>query len=378
MLESKEVNYKGSSEEEQDYVARRELDHIFSRVEVPPLSIAEKVRSYGAKIREDRLIKGLPSRSSLYRFGEFLVSLISTMDDKKFLHMYQYQKEKKKINIQYHIKCMDARPIVKELMGSRGIVCMSGTLEPIDAYLDLCGFSRFDTAYKVLPSPFSPKQLLIITVQGLNTKYYNRTPSNYRVFKKRCLEVIENSSGNIGIFCASYKVLAGLISAGLASDIDDLKIEKFIGRRDLTSKENDVMVREFKSVGFSGNKAVLLDVIGGRNSEGVDFPGPEMNAVVIVGLPLPRLKKESFASFLELYRIIKALDFIFVALCDDKVAGFAVLIPNLYDKWDGGKVSRANWLIGDVSKDMRGRVWNKIKNTVHRFLEKSGILSYEG
>ncbi|MHA1377990.1 MAG: hypothetical protein ACTSRG_06375, partial [Candidatus Helarchaeota archaeon] len=90
------------------------------------------------------------------------------------------------------------------------------------------------------------------------------------------------------------------------------------------------------------------------------------------------LKKESFASFLELYRIIKALDFIFVALCDDKVAGFAVLIPNLYDKWDGGKVSKANWLIGDVSKDMRGRVWNKIKNTVHRFLEKSGILSYEG
>ncbi|MHA1377989.1 MAG: helicase C-terminal domain-containing protein [Candidatus Helarchaeota archaeon] len=44
----------------------------------------------------------------------------------------------------------------------------------------------------------------------------------------------------------------------------------------------------------------LIDsFFGGRNSEGVDFPGPEMNAVVIVGLPLPR--PTFFLSKLEKY-----------------------------------------------------------------------------
>jgi DNA excision repair protein ERCC-2 len=44
------------------------------------------------------------------------------------------------------------------------------------------------------------------------------------------------------------------------------------------------MVAEFKAYAKRGG-AVLLGVQGGRTSEGVDFPGDEMNSVAIVGLP---------------------------------------------------------------------------------------------
>jgi DNA excision repair protein ERCC-2 len=41
------------------------------------------------------------------------------------------------------------------------------------------------------------------------------------------------------------------------------------------------------------NGAILLGVCGGRNSEGEDYPGPYMNAVIIAGfpyhLPTPRI-----------------------------------------------------------------------------------------
>src|SRR3972149_11279688 len=52
----------------------------------------------------------------------------------------------------------------------------------------------------------------------------------------------------------------------------------------MSSKENEKMVAEFKACARTGG-AVLLGVQGGRSSEGVDFPGDEMNSVVVAGVP---------------------------------------------------------------------------------------------
>ncbi|MDH7556345.1 MAG: helicase C-terminal domain-containing protein, partial [Candidatus Methanosuratincola sp.] len=46
-------------------------------------------------------------------------------------------------------------------------------------------------------------------------------------------------------------------------------------------------LEEYKSMARSGG-AVLLGVTGGRFSEGEDYPGDEMNSVVIVGVPYPK------------------------------------------------------------------------------------------
>jgi DNA excision repair protein ERCC-2 len=45
----------------------------------------------------------------------------------------------------------------------------------------------------------------------------------------------------------------------------------------MSSKENEKMVAEFKACA-DGDGAVLLGVQGGRSSEGVDFPGNQMNS----------------------------------------------------------------------------------------------------
>ncbi len=43
------------------------------------------------------------------------------------------------------------------------------------------------------------------------------------------------------------------------------------------------MVNEFKE-----NGGVLLSVIGGRISEGMDFPGEELEVAIVVGIPYPK------------------------------------------------------------------------------------------
>ena len=52
----------------------------------------------------------------------------------------------------------------------------------------------------------------------------------------------------------------------------------------LTASENALLLKNFKNQSKK-NGAVLLGVCGGRNSEGEDYPGDYMNAVVIAGLP---------------------------------------------------------------------------------------------
>jgi DNA excision repair protein ERCC-2 len=63
----------------------------------------------------------------------------------------------------------------------------------------------------------------------------------------------------------------------------------------MTSKANERIVAEFKACGGNGG-AVFLGVQGGRTSEGVDFPGDQMNSVIVVGVPYaeptPRVKAQ--------------------------------------------------------------------------------------
>jgi DNA excision repair protein ERCC-2 len=68
----------------------------------------------------------------------------------------------------------------------------------------------------------------------------------------------------------------------------------------MSSKENEKMVDEFKACA-QRDGAVLLGVQGGRSSEGVDFPGDEMNSVVIVGMPYaePTPKVKAQISYFE-------------------------------------------------------------------------------
>ncbi len=114
----------------------------------------------------------------------------------------------------------------------------------------------------------------------------------YQKIIGRITEVVDNTPLNTGIFVASFDVLNALIYEGLDRS---LKKPLFRERRGMTSKANEQLVKDFKA---SSKKegAVFMGVLGGRTSEGVDFPGNQMNAVIVVGVPYaeptPRVKAQ--------------------------------------------------------------------------------------
>ena len=78
---------------------------------------------------------------------------------------------------------------------------------------------------------------------------------------------------------------------GITAEIKSKRL--FVEQRNLSASENALLLSNFKGQSKKGG-AVLLGVCGGRNSEGEDYPGDYMNAVIIVGLPYhlptPRVK----------------------------------------------------------------------------------------
>jgi DNA excision repair protein ERCC-2 len=103
----------------------------------------------------------------------------------------------------------------------------------------------------------------------------------YQTMVDRINEIVNSTPTNTGIFAASFQVLNALLSEGLESQL--LK-PLFYEKSGMTSKANEKLVQDFKACGDKGG-AVFLGVQGGRTSEGVDFPGNQMNSVVVVGVP---------------------------------------------------------------------------------------------
>ncbi|NMC58207.1 MAG: ATP-dependent DNA helicase, partial [Candidatus Methanofastidiosa archaeon] len=242
------------------------------------------MKTVGEKVQKERLKKNKMPRSHIFRIATFLENWFNARSNEGYCYVFEKTKTKKEEDtLKLEILSLDPRPITTQVLDYvYGSVHMSGTLEPLDAYSDMIGIKN--SAFKVFPSPFSPNNIKGIVTKGVTTKGTHRNEEMYKKITLKAIDIIHSVPANVGIFCSSYEVLEGLMNSGIALMSDK---PLFIERRNMDSRENDMLVSDFKF--HSGkNGAVLLGVMGGRNAEGGDYPGNEMNTVMIVGVPYAR------------------------------------------------------------------------------------------
>jgi DNA excision repair protein ERCC-2 len=238
----------------------------------------------GEEIQKAMLGKGRPPRSYIHSCASFLSNWISMRGRKDFCFLLvNYLTKAGTQGARLEIVDLDPRNITTQVLDScHAAVAMSGTLSPLVAFADTVGLSNYKA--KAFPTPFSQSNLIAIAARGVTTKGSHRGLDMYRKIASKAAEVVNNTPKNVGIFAPSYEVLEGVLSGGLKYIIDK---PLYVESRQLTSAENDRMVRAFKAHGEKDG-AVLLGVLGGRNAEGQDYPGDEMNAVVLLGIPYAR------------------------------------------------------------------------------------------
>lgn len=252
-----------------------------ARIDEDPSYFLEDMHAFGEAVKALQLSKGNIPRSYIHRLAEFLIKGIETSGRSDFVHILTKGEDPP---LRMDIIALDPRVSSSEIFNAvAGTISMSGTLEDMESYRSVMGLPE-NTEKIALPSPFPAEQILALTCKGVSTLYEKRSPDIYQRMVSKISEVVRSTPGNTGVFCSSYEVLDGLLDSGLSSSV--IK-PIFIEKQKARSVEHDRLLEEFKQMSKRGG-ALLLGVMGGRFSEGEDYPGDEMNSVVIVGVPYPK------------------------------------------------------------------------------------------
>lgn len=260
---------------------------ILSRLKVTSKTLHDIIGdliAYGEKIQEYRQKDGKLPRSYLHKLGLFLDFWIS-------IEMDQYSKlvidasDGKNPRIEAY--CLDpsvGTGIIKDFHSS---IHMSGTLEPLEEYRDSIGLTE-NTELVGYPSAFSKENRKILFVSDVTTKY-NEINKDERIItkmQKYITDICNTFPKNTMVFFPSFSVMSIFKNQDCLKNINR---GVYFEEQDMSQTALMELVSDFKDhANQNGDSAALFSVIGGRISEGMDFPAEQLEIAIIVGIPYPK------------------------------------------------------------------------------------------
>lgn len=185
---------------------------------------------------------------------------------------------------------LDPSVVTAALAETAGTLHLSGTLRPLEEYRDSVGLDPARTALAAFPSPFPPENRLVLVDDAVTTRHEDVAldPAMWERIGERLKELRLATDRNMAVFLPSHDVLHRLARHLRGR-------ESYVETRGMAQDELMARVHAFKA----GRGGTLVCVMGGRLSEGIDFPDAELEVVVIVGLPYakPSAKGDALVRF---------------------------------------------------------------------------------
>ena len=240
--------------------------------------------AYGEKIREYRQKEGKLPRSFLHKLGIVLDFWIN-------LEMEQYAKlivdAGGGSNPRIEAFCLDPSVGTDIIRHFHSSIHMSGTLEPLEEYRDSLGLSE-NTELISFPSSFQTSNRRIFFVNDVSTKYEEVSKDENMIDRMigHVTSICNNFPKNTMIFFPSFNVMSNFRRS---DDISKINRCVFFEEQKMSQAALMDLVSDFKQYGGNQNEgAALFSVMGGRISEGMDFPAEQLEIAVIVGIPYPK------------------------------------------------------------------------------------------
>ena len=241
-------------------------------------AMAKLIMEQGEIIRESRFAQGRLPRSYTFSLGTFL-SYWSTLDEECFVKLVVGGE-----NPCLKAYCIDPVVTTSAILNSGGSVHMSGTLVPLNEYRDSIGLP-YDSATITFPSPFPPENRKVFYVEDVSTKYeeMQSSPEMVEIMEDHVVQVCNGVKRNTVVFFPSYSLMDRFLDDGVSRRISR---KVYLEERNMPQLELMEVVTRFKRLEENGQ--VLFAVMGGRISEGIDFPEDELEMAIVVGIPYPR------------------------------------------------------------------------------------------
>jgi len=236
---------------------------------------------------EDAVRRGLPS--ALPEVAEFLTRWRE--QDVGILRLVVPGHEGK-----FAFRLMDPSVLSKRVFDRvHASVLMSGTLYPAEMYADLLGIDLGRRMIRTYGSPFPKTNRLLLVHPELTTLYAKRSAQMHDRMAHQIAAIAAAVPGNVALFFPSYELLEEAHSRFLA-----LRVGKriLVERPEWTKAQRDGSIEALRVARREGG-AVLFAVQGGSLSEGIDYEGNVLSAVIVVGLPLgpPNVEVEALKDY---------------------------------------------------------------------------------
>lgn len=269
------------SMEEDEKLIKKE-NFLFDNYE----EIIDKLEKIADVIREEK------KRSYIGSVSQFLQ--VWQGRDEGFARILSKEIIDNKMHISLYYRCLDPSLLSKEVIDSAYcVICMSGTLTPLEMYSDLLGFKN--PVMKTYQNPFPQKNRLNLLIPKTSTKFTKRSMGMYQEIARECASIVNLVPGNSIVFFPSYQ-LKEAVNVYFGSLCNKTT---FYESKGISKQDKDELLDNFKRE--KNNGSVLLAVIGGNFSEGIDLPGDLLKAVIIVGLPLskPDLETKELINYMD-------------------------------------------------------------------------------
>ena len=235
--------------------------------------ICKALIEHGEIVAETKKLNGKLPRSYMRSLGGFIQFWIDSEDE-------IYVKLIVGEDTALEAFCMDPREAAEPFRSCCASIHMSGTLEPLPEYRNVLGLDN--AVLKRFGSPFDPANLMTIHATDVTTRYEDvkHDASIIPRTEDHVVNVVRSVEKNAAVFFPSYT----LMDTMLADNVDSRTGRRvFVERKGMTQSEHAGMLNEFRRTG-----GVLFAVSGGRISEGIDFPGKDMELAVLVGMPFSK------------------------------------------------------------------------------------------
>jgi DNA excision repair protein ERCC-2 len=258
---------------------------LLSRLKITSKTLKDIISdlyAYGEKIQEYKQKDGKLPRSYLHNLGVFL-GFWTTIEMDQYIKLIVDTGQGKNPRVEAY--CLDPAIGTDILAQVHCSIHMSGTLEPLDEYRDSLGLP-LETRMAVYPSPFPPENRKIFFVCDVTTRYDElaKDATIMTQMWKHVSDICNRFEKNTMVFFPSYNILSMFKNNGYFAEIQRCL---YIEKQDMSQTELMDLVTDFKSCG-NDNGAALFSVMGGRISEGMDFPAEQLEIAVIIGIPYPK------------------------------------------------------------------------------------------
>ena len=245
-------------------------------------AITHDLIAYGETIQDYRQKQGKLPRSYAHKLGLFL-QFWTNVEMDQYIKLIVDANQGKNPRIEAY--CLDpsvGSHIFAEVHSS---IHMSGTLEPLTEYRDSLGLPP-TTPMATYPSPFPRDNRLILYARDVTTRYEDLTkdPTTLPRLWHYITTICNTFPKNTAVFFPSYNTMTTFRKNGTYPGMTRrlLVEDQEMGQGALMN-----LVNKFRQSSTS-NGAALFSVMGGRISEGMDFPAEQLELAVIVGIPYPK------------------------------------------------------------------------------------------